>query len=228
MSKRDEAARLMISRAGMNEYTQGVNRDCFFGKVEGGPGYSDCSSAVRACVKRAAGIDIGGNTSAQISNRAKGILVEKAADGQIIPTEKNLLPGDCVYFKGNPDHVWDVGHVEMYTGPDTLYGHGSGKGPTKHALSAYCKGRGKGKEYLCTIRWIPEEEPVAVTTAAASAQITGGTVNLRTGPGTNHAAAKIARKGERYEPVDTERWRPIWVDGRVLWVSSLMSEVVRS
>ena len=157
--KRDYAAQLMKSREKLNSYTQGSKRVYFFGypdKAVGNTtqkGYSDCSAAVRAAIQAAAGIDIGSNTSAQITNLGRGLIVDQT-DG-IYPDESKLLPGDCLYFKGNSAHPMDVGHVEMYTGPNTCYGHGSGAGPTKKDLKAYCRSRGSAsKRYFMAIRWI--------------------------------------------------------------------------
>lgn len=157
--KRSEAVRLMKSRAKMNTYTNGGDRKYFFGKPDNAPGntsqkgFSDCSSAVRAAIRAAAGVDIGSNTDAQVRNRAKGRVVDMT-DGYY-PDESRLLPGDCLYFKGNTSHVLDVGHVEMYTGKNECYGHGSGTGPNKHDLKSYCKGRSNSKKrYFMAIRWI--------------------------------------------------------------------------
>ena len=131
---RNKAVDLMTSRKGMNSYTQGGNRAYFFGKPDNKPGnttqkgYSDCSSAVRAAIKTATGIDIGSNTSAQINNRTKKGIVVHTTDGYF-PDESKLLPGDCLYFKGNSSHPLDVGHVEMYIGNGKCCGHGSGSGP---------------------------------------------------------------------------------------------------
>lgn len=157
--KRAEAVRLMKSRAKKNTYTNGGDRQYFFGKPDNVPGnttqkgYSDCSSAVRKAIKAAAGIDIGSNTDAQVRNRAKGVVVDTTTG--YYPDESKLLPGDCLYFKGNTSHMLDVGHVEMYTGPNECYGHGSGTGPNKHVLKDYCKGRASSsKRYFMAIRWI--------------------------------------------------------------------------
>jgi len=157
--KRAEAVRLMKSRAGRNTYTQGGKRAYFFGYPnEGDDGYSDCSSSVRACIKRASGVDPGSNTNAQLRNAANGVIVDET-DGYY-PDESKLLPGDLLYFKGNTAHYKDVGHVEMYTGPNECWGHGSGKGPKQHDLKAYCKKRGTAKNrYFCAIRWIKDDTP---------------------------------------------------------------------
>lgn len=157
--KRAQAVAYMKDRARKNSYTQGGNRRYFFGMPDNIPGntaqkgYSDCSSACRAAIKAAAGIDIGSNTSAQINNRAKGIIVDQTSG--YYPDESKLLPGDCLYFKGNTSHPMDVGHVEMYTGGNECYGHGSGTGPTQKNLHDYCKSRASSKKrYFMAIRWI--------------------------------------------------------------------------
>ena len=162
--KRMEAVRLMKSRAGCNSYTNGGKRKHFFGYPnEGDDGFSDCSSAVRECIRRAAGIYIGSNTDAQIEkllSGAAGKLVDAASGGRIYPDESALRPGDCLYFRGNRNHVKNVGHVEMYTGKNECWGHGSGIGPKKHDLKEYCEYRAKdmSKRYLCAVRWIPDDE----------------------------------------------------------------------
>lgn len=161
----DELRRLtvayMTGRVRKNSYTQGGKRTYFFGYPDNTPGnttqsgYSDCSSAVRASIKAAAGIDIGSSTSAQINNRGKGAVVDQT-DGYY-PDESRLKPGDCLYFKGNTSHPMDVGHVEMYTGNNECYGHGSGTGPTKKNLRDYCRSRASSrKRYFMAIRWITD------------------------------------------------------------------------
>ena len=319
--KRAEAVRLMKSRAGMNTYTQGDRRVYFFGypNNDGGKGYSDCSSSVRACIKRATGIDIGYNTDAQMRNRGKGVIVETAKSGQLVPTEKLLKPGDAIYYKGNDAHTLNVGHVEMYTGGGTLYGHGSGVGPKKHGLAAYSKARTGSRSYLMAIRWIldgddtpaPERhlgdrdrlengdigQDVAELQAAlialgydcgkygidgefgadtlsavsafqldhgltgtgrcgpqtiakilaltgdtdkpddtypappelpkaGSVIVTGGTVNLRTGPGKQYSAACVVKQGDLLEAVEPQGWLPVLVNGAVRWISPKMAEKV--
>ncbi|MDL2205287.1 peptidoglycan-binding protein [Eubacteriales bacterium OttesenSCG-928-N13] len=159
---RKQAVRLIKSIAGHNSYTQSSNRCYVFGKPEGAKtGYGDCSSTVREVLKRAWGIDIGGNTSAQVSSRGKGILVEDNRGGtRRYPTLSKLKPGDCIYYKGTPGNTWGVGHVEMVTGDNECYGHGSGTGPKRHTITTYSKSRSAGKGYLCVIRWIKDDAKV--------------------------------------------------------------------
>ena len=162
--QRRRAAELMTSRKKKNSYTQGGKRGYFFGYPDNEvgnttqKGYSDCSSAVRAAIKAASGIDIGSNTSVQINNRkTKGKVVHETTG--YYPDKSLLKYGDCLYFKGNTSHPLDVGHVEMYIGDGKLCGHGSGTGPRVIDMMDYCKSRAtKEKRYFMTIRWIPDED----------------------------------------------------------------------
>ena len=163
---RTKAVDYMTSRKGLNSYTQGGKRTYFFGYPDNKvgnttqKGYSDCSSAVRAAIKAATGIDIGSNTSAQINNRTKKGIVVHTTDGYF-PDESKLLPGDCIYFKGNTSHPLDVGHVEMYIGNGKCCGHGSGTGPKIRNMKDYCQSRANSKKrYFMAIRWIKEENGV--------------------------------------------------------------------
>ena len=154
---RELAVGYMTGRKSKNSYTQGSKRTYFFGYPDNEPqrGYSDCSSAVGASIRAASGINIGSNTSAQINNRGKGAVVDQT-DGYY-PDESRLKPGDCLYFKGNTSHPMDVGHVEMYTGNNECYGHGSGTGPTRKNLRDYCRRRASSrKRYFMAIRVITD------------------------------------------------------------------------
>lgn len=161
---RTKAVDYMTSRKGLNSYTQGGKRGYFFGYPDNKPGnktqkgYSDCSSAVRAAIKATTGIDIGSNTSAQINNRTKKGIIVHTTDGYF-PDESKLLPGDCIYFKGNTSHPLDVGHVEMYIGNGKCCGHGSGTGPKIRNMKDYCQSRANSKKrYFMAIRWIKDTE----------------------------------------------------------------------
>lgn len=59
--------------------------------------------------------------------------------------------------------------------------------------------------------------------SARKIQITGGTVNIRSGPGTEYPSVGIARKGEEYEAVDVGDWIPIRADGEIRWISGKYS-----
>lgn len=150
---RSLAVDYMAGRKKLNTYTQGDKRIYFFGfpdNLPGNttqPGYSDCSAAVRAAIKAAAGIDIGYNTDNQIRNRGRGYIVQEPNG---VPDKNKLLPGDCLYFGGNSSHIMNVGHVEMYGGLGVLWGHGGGMGPYQSDMESYCKRR----PCIMVIRWI--------------------------------------------------------------------------
>lgn len=167
----------MKSRKGLNAYTNSSDRKYFFGKPDNEPGnttekgFSDCSSACRAAIRAASGINIGSNTHNQLLNRANGEIVDATNGYQ--PDESKLVPGDLLYFKGNRYHVMDVGHVEMYTGSDTLYGHGSGTGPRRTSMKSYCKSRATAeKRYFMAIRWILTDEAPTLSTGASGPFVT--------------------------------------------------------
>lgn len=233
--KRAQAVAYMKSRKKKNTYTQGSKRTYFFGYPDNKPGnttqkgYSDCSAAVRAAIKAVTGVDIGANTSAQINNRNKKGVVVHTTDGYY-PDESKLLPGDCLYFKGNTSHPLDVGHVEMYTGKNECTGHGSGTGPTVKDLKSYCKGRATSKKrYFMAIRWIPDDASEGSNSASnpnsAKVKITGESVNIRTGPGTKYTIIHVAHKNETFPAADMKGWRPIEYGGHVYWVSDKYSKL---
>ena len=222
---RADAVSYMKSRKKKNSYTQGANRIYFFGKPNNTPGnttqkgYSDCSAAVRAAIKAATGIDIGSNTSAQINNRKKGIVVDETTG--YYPDESKLLPGDCLYFKGNTSHPLDVGHVEMYTGPNECCGHGSGTGPTVKNLKTYCKSRAnKKKRYFMAIRWILDDaETEPAKPIENGVEIAPGSWNIRSGPATSYESVGTAKGGETYEQLTgMNGWIPIVYNGEVRWI----------
>ena len=220
------AVELMKKRARKNKYTQGADRKYFFGKPDNDPantsqkGFSDCSSAVRAAIKEAAGIDIGGNTSAQINNRNTiGRVVDETTG--YYPDETKLLPGDCLYFKGNTSHPLDVGHVEMYTGKNECYGHGSGTGPTKKNLKNYCRSRANSKKrYFMAVRWIAGVDGETVANEIhRGVRVAAGTWNLRAGPGSNYPSVGIARGGDSLECLEDEGWIPVRKGEEICFIS---------
>ena len=225
---RAKAVSLAKSRYKKNIYTQGDNRGYVWGKPSGtDPGYSDCSSFVRAVIKKAAGIDIGYNTSGQIQNRAKGLLVEDNRDGaRTFPTLARLKPGDCIYYMGTGSHAWHAGHVEMVLSKAKCIGHGSGIGPTIKDIKSYSRSRTGDRRYLCVIRWIldsdeetPAETPVETSVKRGLRVMAGHTVNIRIGPASTYDIAGTAKGGEILAPVEADGWVPVLLDGLVRWVS---------
>lgn len=63
------------------------------------------------------------------------------------------------------------------------------------------------------------------TTNGKKVKVTGGTVNIRTGPGTKYTAIHVAKKGEKYNLPDTDGWRPIEYGGHVYWISAKYTDM---
>lgn len=57
-------------------------------------------------------------------------------------------------------------------------------------------------------------------------KITGNSVNIRKGPGTDYGIVQVANKGDTFANVDVSGWRPVQIGGDVRWVSDKYSEIV--
>lgn len=71
------------------------------------------------------------------------------------------------------------------------------------------------------------EKPSSATTPSTKAvTITGGSVNIRKGPGTSYGIFKVAHKGDKFECIGEKSngWFPIKVDGGNYWVSAKYAE----
>lgn len=92
-----------------------------------------------------------------------------------------------------------------------------------------------GKADLATIAAIqtalggasePDEQPEPEIELTEGVRVTGGTVNVRTGPGTEYAIAAVVKQGDTLEAADADGWHPVLVGGDVRWISGKMSEAV--
>ncbi len=232
---RKQVVTLYKSRLGKNKYTQGADRGCFFGKPEGiNPGYSDCSSSIRAVYKLVLGVDIGSNTDAQVRSK-RGTVVDTTTG--LYPNEDNLRPGDTLYFKGNSSHAEGVGHVELYIGKGKCAGHGSGIGPKVHNLRSYCHGRGATKRYYKAIRWIQDDDeptvpadtvvPANPVNTKGSVLVTGGSVWIRAGASKETAGLGIVHKGDvlSRRGNDATGWNGVMYEGIKAYISAKYSQV---
>lgn len=134
--------------------------------------------------------------------------------------------GDVIYFyssaKGRIGHVGIVERVsgsKVYTiegntsGASTLVTNGGGVKRKSYSLtSTYIDGYGR-PDYAAVESGA--EEPAQ----EGEVLITGGSANLRTGPGTQYEKAGVVHKGDRLAHANPDNWVPVLVDGRVLWVS---------
>ncbi len=64
---------------------------------------------------------------------------------------------------------------------------------------------------------ITPEQPDAPNSAMLT--VTGATVNLRSGPGTQYSIVGVARKGDKLVQANETGWLPVLVDGVVRWIS---------
>lgn len=234
--KRAQVVRKYEEILGRNSYSQSL-RDYCYKKYKDGKYYSDCSSSVSYAYKEA-GHSFGVLNTVGMYNSTKMQDVPAVIKNGLIQNPEILRPGDMLLFAGTDASrasAGYVGHVEMVgkiSGSTvTLYGHGSGK-PRATEMNAYCKSRFSAKTstklghkgLIRVRRFIPEDASTAAP-AGKKVKITGGSVNIRTGPGTGYPSVSIARKGDQFPAVTQDGWLPIGDGDRVLWVSGKYAEV---
>lgn len=212
------------SREYKNQYTQGERR------WQVATGWSDCSTYVRWCYLQATGLDIGGNTAAQItSNKYMQTVDIPIVNG--VPDLSQLLEGDLLYFRGvDKSRKWAqyVGHVEMYRGNGQLTGHGGGLGATVKNLVEYCKmrqglpapGKIKNRGLIC-VRRLKLNAPVKTTKPQTleaeykmmTVKTNGGTLNVRAEPNTSaKILAKLANGTKVNAKAAVNGWRYVLVN----------------
>lgn len=65
-----------------------------------------------------------------------------------------------------------------------------------------------------------EDVPAAQTGDGTNAvTVSGNSVNVRYGPGTNYGIAKVVNKGDTLEKVEITGWTPVKVNGQVMYIS---------
>jgi len=239
--KRQAVARKYEEILGRNKYSQ-ARRSYAFKKYSDGKYYSDCSSSIALAYKEA-GYPFYDNNGSYNPNtvgmyRANS-LKEVPVDikNGVIQNPEVLQPGDMLLFAGSDSsrkYAGYVGHVEMVgkiSGTKvTLYGHGSGT-PRATEMNAYCKKRyasktstGLGHKGLIKVVRFFQDEGQDVS-AGKRVEITGGRVNLRTGPGTRFPDVGTAKQGDTFAAVETEGWLPVEQGDAVLWVSGKYAAV---
>lgn len=206
------------SREYKNQYTQGERR------WQVATGWSDCSTYVRWCYLQATGLDIGGNTAAQITSKKYMQTVDiPIVNG--VPDLSQLLEGDLLYFRGvDESRKWAqyVGHVEMYRGNGQLTGHGGGLGATVKNLVDYCKmrqglpspGKIKNRGLICVRRLklnspIKAKRPAIPEAGYKQMTVTtnGGNLNVREQASTNSKiVAKLANGAKVNAKEATKEW----------------------
>ena len=107
-------------------------------------GSADCSSTVQWAIKKATGIDIGGNTSTQYENsNLTPVWYGNGSYANSLPS--NIQPGDVLFFRRDKDYTKGrkdrVGHVGLYEGDGMMIDHGSGMGPKRKQVPLGADGK---------------------------------------------------------------------------------------
>ncbi len=240
--KRAAVIRKYEELLGRNKYSQ-PKRDYCYKKYSDGKYYSDCSSSVSYAYKEA-GYSFGILNTVGMYQSAKMVDVPVVIKSGIIQNPEILRPGDMLLFAGTDTsraYAGYVGHVEMVAkisgSKVTIYGHGSGT-PRSTEMNAYCKSRfgsktktKVGNKGLIKVRRFIADDVVisdpVVTATADKIKITGGTVNVRSGPGTKYQVLDVAKLGATYPAVNIEGWKPVDLGSMIGWVSDKYSEAVK-
>ena len=226
---------------GRNKYSQ-PKRDYCYKKYSDGKYYSDCSSSVSYAYKEA-GLSFGILNTVGMYQSAKLVDVPVTIKSGTIQNPEILRPGDMLLFAGTDTsraYAGYVGHVEMVAkisgSKVTIYGHGSGT-PRATEMNAYCKSRFSsktktkvGNKGLIKVRRFIVDDVVTdpvVTVVSDKVKITGNSVNVRSGPGTNYQVLDVAKKGATYPAVNTDGWNPVDMGSMIGWVSDKYSEKVK-
>jgi hypothetical protein len=231
---------------GRNLYSQ-PRRDYCYKKYSNGKYYSDCSSSISYAYKEA-GFSFGILNTVGMYQSKEMVDVPVTIKNGIIQNPEVLRPGDMLLFAGTDTsraYAGYVGHVEMVAKVSgktvTLYGHGSGT-PRSTEMNAYCKSRQikktstkLGHKGLIRVRRFIQDdtpeipEPIAKPKSESGyvVKVTGNTVNIRTGPGTQYTAIETVKKGDVLEVPKADGWTPIKFGGHTYWVSDKYTELVK-
>lgn len=159
---------------------------------------TDCSALVRLCCAYAGIV-----TDDFITSTEKKVLM---ATGQFeCLTEDKYCKQDVYLMKG-----------------DILCSQKKG-----HTVVVLTDGKKVKSESISTPNSKPDPEPTPTpTTDGKMIEVTGTSVNIRFGPGTEYGVVKIVKDGDKFKLVDTDGWRPIAVENVVCWISEKYSKQV--
>ena len=150
----------------------------------------------------------------------------------------------CALTRYNPACDLVVGHKGYRTaavqkalnakGGADLSGDGEFGLKTQAAVKAFQKSAGlpitgKGDAATLTALGLASvvEKPTEPEQPTGGIRVTGDSVNIRTGPGTNFDVVKAVSKGVLLAPVASDGWSPVLLDGEVCWISAEYSEVLK-
>lgn len=132
------------------------------------------------------------NTSRNTKAGLKAAGFQVLTDSKYRTSAKYLLPGDVLLYENH--HV----AINVARGSKAVGEVASSVDTTKPSTGS-------------TTPTIPS--------GATKIKITGDSVNIRVGAGTNYEPIKIAHKGDVYQAADTNGWKCIVCDNQMLWIS---------
>ena len=159
---------------------------------------------------------------------------------------KDPQPGDQIFFwdsaKSRKSHTGLVEKVsggKVYTiegntsGASGVVANGGGVKAKSYALN-YSRIAGYGRPDWNVAS--EKDSPVAApetpavpetipSTMYGKVKVTGNTVNIRTGPGTQYTVIETVKKGDVLEIPDATGWTPIKFGGHVYWISDKYTEL---
>jgi peptidoglycan hydrolase-like protein with peptidoglycan-binding domain len=68
-------------------------------------------------------------------------------------------------------------------------------------------------------------DPMKPSASMSGIRVTGGTVNIRSGPGTEYVIIATVRQGDVLPHANPDGWHPVLVSGKICWISGKMAEV---
>lgn len=231
--KRNTVKELYKSILGRNKYSQ-AKRDYCFTKYKDGKYYSDCSSSVSYCYKKA-GYSFGILNTVGMYNSTKMTDVPVIIKSGQIQNPEVLRVGDMLLFAGNDSgrkYAGYVGHVEMVYAISgdtvTLAGHGSGTPSTKN-MKTYCKNRyytkastALGHRGLIRVRRFIQDDVEIIDLDPLRVLIKGGNCYIRTKANKNSKAIGVAKRDTFLEyggEVAENGWIKVRYKGQDAWVS---------
>lgn len=73
---------------------------------------------------------------------------------------------------------------------------------------------------------IAPADPMKPAPSMRGVLVTGSSVNIRSGPGTDYDIVLVASKGMTFPDANPDGWRPLLVNGKLCWISAKYSEAV--
>ena len=180
-----------------------------------------------------------------VASASKIVHARGTAYGVRIDSLTHYAGKVCALVRYNPNCDLVLGHKGYGTAAlqkalnkhgANLNGDGEFGSKTLAALKAFQKAKGlpiTGKGDAATLaalglveKAVDAPEVESSPTSAKGIRVTGDSVNIRTGPGTNFEIVKEVNKCVLLTPANTLGWIPILLGGEVLWISEKYTEVI--